>query len=329
VGDAVLAGETVVAVIHPLAPTLMDSRARAEAEAQVAEAAAAVALGEAHLSAALAARDHAARELERGVNLARNGTIPQRTLEDLQQAATLADQALAAAQAELDLNRARLARASALLIGPEPVMSTETATSECCVQIVAPVSGIVLAVEDRNSRQVMSGTPLLAIGDLAELEIETDLLSADAVRLPPDAPARITAWGGEGILAAKVRRIEPSAFTRISALGIEEQRVRVQLDLLDPVEKRPALGDGYRVEVKLTIWRGDGLLQVPQSALFRQDGGWAVFRRVEGRAVATPVLIGRQTADRAEVTDGLAEGEEVILYPARTLEDGSRIVPRG
>lgn len=329
VGDAVEGGVTVVAVIRPMAPALMDTRSRADAEAAVAEGMAAVALAEANLRRLATARDHAAGELERARGLARSGAIPQRMLEEFQQAATLAEQSLSAALAERDLAQARLDRARALLIGPEAVMTPEGPDDACCVRIVAPVSGTVLGIEDRNARTVAAGTPLLTIGDLAAMEIETDLLSADAVRVPAGAPATVERWGGPGALPARVRRIEPAAFTRVSALGIEEQRVRVHLDLLAPPEDRPGLGERFRVFVRITIWEGAGLVQVPQGALFRQDGGWAVFRHVEGRAVLTPVVPGRQSEDHAEVVEGLAAGDLVVLFPPRDLADGMRVVPRG
>lgn len=328
VGDWVEQGQTVVAVIQPTDPALMDARSRAEAEAAVAEAEAAVQLGEANLQRAQTTVDHARSELERGRNLARAGTIPMRMLEDFEQAATLAAQSLAAARAELDLRLATLARAQAQLIGPGSTALAERAVENCCVQIVAPLTGTVLDVADRNARQVAAGSPLLTIGDVQDLEIEIDLLSADAVRVSPGAMATVERWGGPGVLDARVRRIEPAAFTRISALGIEEQRVRLQLDLLTQPQDRPGLGDRFRVFVRVVVWQGDDLLQVPQSALFRSDGDWAVFRNVDGRAVLTPVTLGRQSQDRTEVVTGLNEGDGVVLYPSHDLSDGGRIVAR-
>jgi HlyD family secretion protein len=329
VGDAVVAGETVVAVIQPADPTLMDARSRAQAEAAVAEARAAVALAESNLRQAETGLAHADSQLERGQALADRGTIPRRMLEDIEAAHDTARQALDAARSQLDLNRATLARAQAQLLGPEAAFDPAAEAGDCCVRILAPQTGIVLAVTDQSARLVQAGSPLLTIGNLDEMEIELDLLSADAVRVPPGARALIDRWGGEGMLEARLRRIDPAAFTRVSALGIEEQRVRLRLDLLTPPEGRPGLGEGFRVHVRLIAWEAEDLLQLPQAALFRQGDGWAVFTEDDGRARLVPVRIGRQAEGRAELLGGLVEGARVVLYPASGLSDGDRIVPRG
>lgn len=329
VGDAVTAGETVVAVIRPADPALMDARTRAQAEAAVTEAQAAVALAESNLRQAETGLAHAATQLERGQALADRGTIPRRMLEDLEAAHDTAGQALEAARSQLDLNRATLLRAQATLLGPEAAFDPSAEPGSCCVSILAPQTGIVLAVADVSARLVQAGSPLLTIGNLDDLEIELDLLSADAVRVPPGARALVDRWGGEGVLEARLRRIDPAAFTRVSALGIEEQRVRLRLDLLTPPEGRPGLGDGFRVHVRLIAWEAEDLLHLPQAALFRQGEGWAVFRHDQGQARLTPVTIGRQSEGRAELLDGLPEGAELVLYPASSLSDGDRIVPRG
>lgn len=328
VGDRVVQGETVVAVLQPADPGLMDSRTRAQAEAAVAEAQAAVHLSDANLERARTALDHARTQLERGEGLAQAGTIPGRMLEDLAAAFATAGQALAAAQAERELALATLRRAEAQLLGPETEMTPNGATGECCVRIRAPLDGIVLDVPDRNARQVMAGAPLVTLGDLRVLDIETDILSGDAVQLVPGMVARISRWGGAGVLQAEVRRVEPAAFTRVSALGIEEQRVRVHLDLRSPLEARPGLGDRYRVIVDLVLRDEDGVIQVPHGALFRHAGGWAVFRHDQGRAVLTPVTPGQRATDRTEVLVGLAPGEAVVLFPPGTLKDDDRIAQR-
>jgi len=252
----------------------------------------------------------------------------QRMLDELEQNERSAQQALTTAEAERELATATLRRAEAQLLGPGSQMVPNGTGGDCCVQIMAPRSGIVLDIPDRNARQVAAGTPLLTVGDIEDLEIEIDLLSGDAVRVPQAAPARVERWGGDTVLEARVRRIDPAAFTRVSALGIEEQRVHVLLDLLSPPEDRPGLGDQFRVLVRIVVWQDDDLLQVPQSALFRQGEGWAVFRAVDGLAVLTPVTPGRQADTRTEITQGLDEGDQVILYPASALSDGARIVSR-
>ncbi|MCC5988264.1 MAG: HlyD family efflux transporter periplasmic adaptor subunit [Pararhodobacter sp.] len=329
VGDAVTRGETVVAIMRPADPALMDARSRAQAEAAVAEAEAALRLAETRLARAESDLEHARTQFERGRALAERGTISQRMLEDLQAAHVAARQGLEAAHQELDLQRATLMRAQAQLMGPESEIAANGEPGECCLRILAPETGTVLEVADASARLVQAGAPLLSIGDVTDLEIELDLLSADAVRVPAGALAHVERWGGEGDLQARVRRVEPAAFTRVSALGIEEQRVRLRLDLLSPPEARPGLGDRYRVFVRLVLWEGEDVLQLPQAALFRHEGGWAVFRVEEGRARLTPVQIGRQAEGRAELAGGLEAGAGVVLFPPAALGDGDRVIPRG
>ena len=322
VGDRVEAGITELARISPAAPALMDARSRAQAEAAVHEAQSALALADTRLRQAISDLENAQTERTRARALAEAGTISARALELAEQGFTATAQALAAARSERDLSAASLERARAQLIGPEATASPEI------VRLLAPQSGIVLSITDPSGRPVQPGAPLMTLGDLSDLELEIDLLSADAVRVSPGARAEVDRWGGERVLGAVVRRIEPAAFTRVSALGIEEQRVRLVLDFTDPPDSRPGLGDRYRVVVRVILWEGDDLLRVPQAALFRHAGGWAVFRHLDGRAVLTPLQTGRQAEGQAEVLSGLTEGETVVLYPASTLTDGARIRPR-
>lgn len=327
VGDPVTKGETVLAVIRPAAPVLMDARSRAQAEAAVTESRAALALAETGVTVAGAALAQAESQLARGRALAASGTIPQRSLEELETAEITASQRQAAARSEVDLARASLVRAEAQLIGPT-LGDPEADPGECCLRLTAPHDGVVLTLADPSERPVQAGEPLMTMGDLAELEIVVDLLSSDAVQVAPGMAAEIDRWGGSGTLAATVRRVAPSAVTKISALGIEEQRVRVHLDLIEPLSARPGLGDGFRVYVRLLLWQEDRVLQVPQSALFRHGAGWAVFRLDAGKALLTPVGIGRQVEDSAEVLSGLTEGEAVVIFPSSALQDGAAITPR-
>ncbi|MCL4675663.1 MAG: HlyD family efflux transporter periplasmic adaptor subunit, partial [Pararhodobacter sp.] len=299
------------------------ARSRAQAEAAVTEAEAALALSETNLRRAMSGLSNAQGAQDRARALAAAGTISQRALEDAEHRFTEASQVLAAARSERDLQEATLARARAQLLTPEDLRDGGGA-----VRILAPHSGTVLDIADLSSRLVAAGAPLLSIGDLADLEIEIDLLSSDAVRVSRDARALVERWGGDGVLEAVVRRIEPAAFTRVSALGIEEQRVRLLLDFTGDASTRPGLGDRYRVFVRVVTWEGDDVLQVPQAALFRSGGGWAVFRAADGAAHLTPVTIGHQSEGQAEVIAGLTEGDSVVLFPASTLEDGASIVPR-
>ncbi|MCC5957418.1 MAG: HlyD family efflux transporter periplasmic adaptor subunit [Natronohydrobacter sp.] len=328
VGDAVVGGETIVALIRPADPVLMDARSRAQAEAAVVEAEAAVAVAETDLRQTETALSHARVQLARSRALAESGTIPHRMLEDIETAYQSATQAVEAAQSRLDLARASLIRAQAQLIGPDMNFDPSDDPGACCMRILAPQTGLVLGVTDMSARLVQAGAPLLTIGNLDEMEIELDLLSTDAVRVPGEARALVENWGGAGVLEAQLRRIEPSAFTRVSALGIEEQRVRLRLDLLAGPQERPGLGEGFRVTVRLILWEAQDVLQLPQAALFRQAGDWAVFVEEDGRAKLKIVEIGRQADGQAEVLGGVPEGARVLLYPGGAIADGVSIRAR-
>ncbi|MFN3936003.1 MAG: efflux RND transporter periplasmic adaptor subunit [Gemmobacter sp.] len=327
VGDRVERGRTVVAEISPAEPALLDARARAQAQAAVTEAEAAVRLAEVNLARAETDLDFAAAQLDRNRSLAARGIIPQRMLDDSEQAHVRAKAARDGARSELDLHRATLARMQAQLLVPETVLPNGPA-GECCVRIVAPVSGVVLSVEQASARLVTAGAPLLEIGDPTDLEVVVDLLSSDAVRVRPGARAMLDRWGGPDRLEAVVRRVEPSAFTRVSALGIEEQRVPVVLDLVSPPEARPGLGHRFRVFVEIAVWEETDVLRIPEGALFRRGDDWAVFRQIDGRAVQTVVSVGQRNGVEAQVLDGLQPGESVVLFPGDRIADGTRIVPR-
>lgn len=325
VGDTVVQGETVVAVIQPAEPAFLDARARAQAEAAVTEAQAAVRLAEVQLAQAEADLAYATAQADRNRALAERGTIPLRVQEDSDQRAATAAAAVEAARFDLDLHRATLARMEAQLRGPAP---EAPAPGDCCLRLTAPQGGTVLEVADPNARLVQAGMPLVTIGDLSDLRIEVDLLSSDAVRVAPDMPARVDRWGGPGDLAARVERVDPSGFTRVSALGIEEQRVRVTLALDTPPESRAGLGDRFRVNVRIVTWQAAEVLQVPQSALFRQGDGWAVLREADGRAALAPVQVGQANDTVVEVLSGLSSGDRVIAYPGNRVVTGDRIAPR-
>lgn len=327
VGDRVVDGETVIAVIQPAEPAFLDARARRLAEAAVTEAEAAVRLAEAQLSRAEVELEHFEADFDRNRTLAARGTVSVTMLENSAQAAASARAAREAAQAELELTRATLERARAQLMGPE-AQDPDRAPADCCIRITAPLSGTVLEVADLNARLVQAGSPLVSIGNLDDLEIEVDLLSADTIGIAPGTRAHVERWGGEGVIEAEVRRIDPSAFTRVSALGIEEQRVRLALDILTPPEARIGLGDRYRVYVRLVVWSDPAVLQVPRSALFRQDGQWAVFVAQDGRAELQTVETGRMTADWVQVLSGITEGQSVVAYPGARVAEGVRLTAR-
>lgn len=326
VGDVVEAGATVVATIEPAAPALLDARARAQAEAAVAEAEAALRQAEANVARAEADVDFARSNHERVRRLSEQGTVPVRMLDDATLQLRTVETALRAARSEVDRQRAALQRARAQLVGPDGDGSDEPGA--CCVEIRAPASGTVLSVGNVSARLVQAGETLLTIGRAGDLEIEVELLSSDAVRIEPGARARIARWGGADELAARVRRIEPSAHTRVSALGIEEQRVRVRLDLLTPPEERAGLGDNYRVFVHVVEWAGDDVLQVPVGALFRQGEDWAVYRADGDRAELAVIRLGRRTALEAQVLEGLDAGDRIVLYPGDRVGNGTAIAER-
>jgi len=316
-GDAVVADETVLLSIRPAAPELLDARLRAVAEATAEAARAALALGESELRQAEAQLDLAQRERARAEDLAQRGALALSALERARIAAETAEAARASAAALREMRARELDRAEAALI------EDAAAGPVCCVDVRAPVGGRVLRVLTESAQRVAAGTPLIEIGDPADIEIVAELLSRDAAQIVPGADVVVDNWGGDA-LRGVVRRIDPSAETRISALGIAEQRVPVVVDLIDP----PAgalLGDGFRVVVRITLWQGRDRIAVPLAALFRQGEAWAVFRIAEGRAVLGPVVIGRRDRTHAEVLEGLEVGARVVIHPPDTLDDGARV----
>jgi HlyD family secretion protein len=322
-GDAVIGGQTVVASISPAAPALLDARTRRIAEASRDAAEAAVALARAELARAAAQDEHAAAEFRRAGMLAERGTIPSRLLDQARLDAAAAAAALASARANLLVREREFESARAALIEGE---AGAVAGGSCCVSVLAPASGRILRVLAQSEQVVAPGTPLVEIGDTADLEVVVELLSTEAVRVAQGAPARIDGWGGPP-LSARVERIAPSAVTRVSALGIEEQRVTVVLALEGEPEAWAGLGDAYRVTAHIEIWRGAGLPAVPLGALFRSGADWAVFRVAEGRAVLTRIAIGERDGAWAEIRGGLAPGDEVILHPSDRVSDGVRVAP--
>ena len=324
-GDAVTGGDSIVALIEPAEPAFLDARARSQAEAAVAEAEAAVRLAEVQLDRAGTDLDYARNVARRNRELAARGAVSQQALEASAQAEISATAAQAAARQQLDLARATLTRMQAQLMGPAGPGAQSTG---CCVELRAPVTGVVLSVESLSARVVQPGDRLLTLGDLAMLEIEVDMPSADALRIRPGAAATVERWGGPVPLAARVRQVEPLAFTEVSALGIEEQRVRVILDIDTPPEARQGLGTGYAVFARITVWEGRDVVQAPLAALFRQGAGWAVFVARGDRAVLTPVEVGQMTETAAEILAGLAPGEALILWPGDRVADGAPLRPR-
>ncbi|MCI2399028.1 HlyD family efflux transporter periplasmic adaptor subunit [Aliiroseovarius subalbicans] len=326
IGDVVVADDTVVARIEPGAPAFLDERSRSQAEAAVAQAVAAVSLATTQISIAEADLSFAQSQLSRVHDLHERGTIPQAQLDQAELAVDVAAAQLDSAHASFDMREAELAAQRAVLI--QPGAGGGAVSTSCCIDILAPASGSVLSLENESARMVMAGSQILSIGRPGDLEITADLLSTDAVRITAGNMAYVERWGGPEALEAKVRVIEPAGFTKISALGIEEQRVKVLLDFVTPEAERPALGHGFRVFLRVVEWRGDEVLRLPISALFRENGDWAVFVVEAGQAVLRPVTIGQRNTEFAEVLSGLEPDEVVITHPGDKISDGVLVLDR-
>jgi HlyD family secretion protein len=327
VGDPVTAGDTVLATIEPNDPTFLDRRSQTEAEAAVKAAEAAKTLAAAELMRTRAELEYANAELKRARTLATRGNISQSSLDRAELEHKTRRAGVASAEAALKVRTFELETARARLIVPGGDRVGRESPA-CCVQVRAPESGRVLRVLHESAGVVLAGTPLLEIGDPRDLEIVVDLLSTDAVKIAEGAQVIVEDWGGGAILAGRVRRVEPYGFTKVSALGIEEQRVNVIIDFADPPEKWRPLGHGYRVETRIVVWHGADVLGLPLSALFRDGDAWAVFVSADGIARLRRVAIGHRNSRRAEAVDGIQEGERVVLHPSDRVEDGTRIVPR-
>lgn len=321
VGDAVTGGETVVAVVEPVAPSLLDSRSRAQAEAAVHEAEAALAAAEARVRQAGEDLGYTEAQFRRVETLVQRGIASVTQLEQASQQLSLKQAAHATAIFDRDRARSALARAEAALV--QPLVNNGEPGASCCVELRAPISGRVLELGGISERPVTAGAMLVSIGQPEDLEIVADLLSSQAVGLAPGNRALVERWGGPGALEARLRSIDPSARTVVSAIGIEEQRVEAVFDLITPPGERQGLGDGFAVFLRIVAWEADGVLQVPLSALFRTGPGWAVYRAEDGVARLAPVEIGRRNDRMAEVRSGLEEGAVVVLHPADRVAEGT------
>ncbi len=326
VGDAVFAYKTVLAKIEPSAPTFLNIRTRAQAESALKAAEAAKSLAAADFARVEAELDYARSEMKRAEALAKKGNISQSALDRALLELKTKEAALQTAQAALRVKEYEYERARAALIDPSQNEGMNNSQQEsCCIPIYAPVNGRVLKLIDASERVVAAGTPLIELGNPRELEIVVDLLSTDAVKVEEGSAAFIQNWGGPKRLNGVVRRVEPFGFTKVSALGIEEQRVNVVIDLTDPPEDWRALGHGYRVEIEILTWVGSDVLKAPLGALFRKGESWATFVEKGGRAYEEIVEIDHINPYEAEIISGLKEGDHVILHPSDRIEDGMRV----
>ena len=306
-------------VVASIAPIPLDEATRRQAEARVASALAVASEALTRVTVARAAAEQAKRVLKRRDALLAAGAVSPESREQLALESRARDDDLVAAEARsraaaADVNAARSA-----------LVSTESSRG-AVIQVRSPAPGSVLRIPEVSARVTAAGTPILELGDASAIEIVTDVLSTDAVRICSGQEVEIVDWGGEVALRGRVRSVEPSAFTKVSALGIDEQRVNVIVDLLD---RPPILGDGYRVEVRVVVWEGRAVVSLPASALVQQaNGAWSVFVIEDGRARSRLVRVGHRTSGFVEITTGVPVGSRVVLFPSDNIREGVRIRSR-
>lgn len=322
VGDSVEQGAPVVR-LEPMPAEVLDPRQQAAAEARVAAAQAAVKAAQQNVDAAKAGADLAQKELQRIKKLHADGHIGQDAVDKAVAEAERSRAQLRSAQFAVDTARYDMEAAqTALRYAAQPASSKEP------IMVRAPVAGRVLKIPRKSEGVVAAGQALMEIGDPHALEVEVDVLSADAVRLHPGTKVEFERWGGDGKLEGKVRVVEPVGFTKVSALGVEEQRVWVIVDFTSPASQWQSLGDGYRVEASFILWEGNDVLQVPASALFREGDGWALFVVQGEKAVKREVKVGQRNGLRAQIVSGINAGDSVIVHPDDQVKDGVRVAVR-
>lgn len=323
-GTRVVPRTTVLARIQPMVPAPLDARAYSQAQAEVRQLEDRLSADRSRVNELRAQLAFSERDFARVDELAKRGFISQAAL-DRALASRDRDRAsmtMAVRSAEATAHSLESARAALLVAG-----TSEKGSG--AVNITSPVGGYVLRVPQESERAVVAGTPLVEIGDPKQLEMVTDLLSSDAVRVRAGAPVLIEDWGGEGSLRGRVRLVEPYAFTKISALGVEEQRVNVVIDFAEPLEAIQRLGHGYRATVRIVTWSAPEVLKVPISALFRTGGRWSVFVvDRESRARLKRVAIGHMNDQDVEVLGGLEAGDKVLLHPSDKVADGVKVAGR-
>jgi HlyD family secretion protein len=325
VGDEVRANDTVVAVMQPATPSFIDFRSREGAQAAVAAADAYVKYAESEVHRLEAAVAFYRGELARAQTLARTQTVSVQALDKAKFEAESNEAALVSAKAQVAVWQGVSKSLAARLLDPSSSPSMQDPV--CCVQIRAPATGRVLKIIQESESVVQPGTPLLEIGDPLDLEVVADLLSTDAVGIKAGARVLIDGWGGAAI-AASVTRVDPIGFLKVSALGIEEQRVRVTIDFVDGPESWSTLGHDYRVTVHVTVWHADNAATVPVGALFRKGDSWAVFVVEEGRAQTALIQIGHRNSRVAEVIAGLSVGDRLVVHPSDRISDGVKVAER-
>jgi HlyD family secretion protein len=323
-GDRIEAGKTVLATIQPQPASFLDPRARAESEARVKAAEATKMQRETQIERATAALDLANKELDRARELRKSGAISVRDWDTADNQVTVLTREVHTAEFGLQVADFELAQAKAALTQ----VQTPGADHSEPLRIVSPVDGFILNVFEESARMLPAGTSIMEVGDPNDMESEIELLSSDAVGVQPGAAVSIEEWGGEKPLHGRVSVVEPGGYTKVSSLGVEEQRVKVRVDFVEPLPPGMTIGDRFRVEARIVTWHSDDVLQVPTGALFRRGGDWMTYVYDGGKARPTKVEIAHNNGTAAEVRSGLAEGQRVIVHPPDAISDGSAVKPR-
>jgi HlyD family secretion protein len=319
-GDAVQEGDVVAEIAPSLSP-LLDERTRSEAQARLSAAVSALGQAQAQHGRAKVAEELSRGELSRARSLAAGGSMASQDLDRAEFEARMRSEELSSAVFAVKVASEQVRVARAALAG-------DGGARDRHIEVLAPASGRVLRVHHQSEGVVQAGTPLLEVGNPEALELVVDLLTTDAVRVQPGTPVTIQGWGGDRALAARVRKVEPSAFTKPSALGVEEQRVNVIAAFTDPRREWAALGDGFRIEARLVLWESADVLKIPQGAAFRHGDGWAVYRIESGKARLARVQVAHRGETELEVLGGLAPGAVVAVHPGDRVKDGARVEPR-
>ncbi|MFO0953114.1 MAG: HlyD family efflux transporter periplasmic adaptor subunit [Isosphaeraceae bacterium] len=334
-GDRVNGPKTLLAVIEPVDPALLDVRARSEALARVdrAEAALKKAAADVERTKTLVTQARKVADRDRNLQARIEGAVSKEQFEtDLfRERVALSEERsaeFALKVAEFELEQAQAALVHTRVGSTNGGSDSERSASAFRFEVPSPVEGVVLRVFQESTTVVTPGMKLVEVGDPTDLECEVDLLSTDAVKVVPGQRVILEQWGGERPLEGRVRVREPSGFTKVSALGVEEQRVNVIIDLTDPPSARPTLGDAYRVEARVVVWEGRDVLKIPAGAVFRREGKPTVFVIEDGRAVARAVETGHSNGLETEILSGLTPGDRVILHPGDRVAEGAAVKAR-
>ncbi len=330
VGDSVQADTTVVARMQATDPSLLDPRALAQAEARVQAAERRLEASQVELARAESLAEFAKTEFERALDLKQKNILPDAEFEQKQLDDRVRRDEVRAAKFRVDIAEyeLELERAALLLTDPARDLKSPGEPAAMELAIKAPIHGRVLRIYQESAAVLAAGAPIMEIGDPLDLEVVADVLSMDAVRVEPGTPVRLENWGGQQPLRGQVRVVEPSGFTKLSALGVEEQRVNVIIDLLDTAEVRQQLGDGFRVDARIIVWEGKQVLKVPTSALFRIGQAWQLFVLRDGIARQVSVQLGENNGIEAQILEGVDAGEQVIVHPSDQVRDGVAVALR-